>query len=100
MLKKALHTTLKKTFHTTVNKFFTATWNYVPLKKREIWNQEIETLLLRVKTLASISVKVRRENAKLLTPILQNVWPYSHSGVDNFSHQQLLLFVVISEFYF
>ena len=44
-------------------------------------------LLLRVKVLASISLKVRRENAKLLKPILQNVQLYSHSGVDGLSHQ-------------
>ena len=42
-------------------------------------------LLLGVKTLASISVKVRRKNAKLLTPILHNVRPYSQGGVDDFS---------------
>ena len=52
-------------------------------KKREFCNQEIETLLLRVKTLASISLKVRRENAKLLTPNVLNVRLYSHSGVDS-----------------
>ena len=35
-------------------------------EKREFCNQEIEMLLLRVKTLASISLTVRRENAKLI----------------------------------
>jgi hypothetical protein len=44
-------------------------------------------LLLRVKTLASMSLKVRRENAKLLTPIPQNVRLYSHDGVDDFSRR-------------
>ena len=57
------------------------------MKKERIYNQGIETLLLRVKVLASISLKVRRDNAKLLKPILQNVQLYSHSGVDDFSHQ-------------
>ena len=41
-------------------------------------------LLLCVKMLASISLKVHRENAKLLTPNLQNARLYSHGGVDDF----------------
>jgi hypothetical protein len=45
-------------------------------------------LLLRVKMLASISLKVRLENAKLLTTILEYVRPYSHGGVDDFSRQE------------
>jgi hypothetical protein len=55
------------------------------MKKREFCNQEIETLLLRVKALAPISLKVRRENAKVLTPNLQNGPLFSHGGVVNFS---------------
>ena len=54
-------------------------------KREKFETKKSEHFLLCVKTLASISVKVRRENAKLLTPILQNVRLYSHSGVDDFS---------------
>ena len=54
-------------------------------EKREFCIQEIHSHLLRVEPLASHSLKVRRENAKLLTPNLQNVRLYSQGGVDDFS---------------
>ena len=40
--------------------------------------------------LSSISLKVCRKNAKLLTPHLQNVRLYSHDGVDDFSRRDII----------
>jgi hypothetical protein len=53
-------------------------------KREKFETKKIETLLLRVTTLASISLKVRRETAKRQTPILPYVRLYSHGGVDYF----------------
>jgi hypothetical protein len=39
-----------------------------------------------VKTLTPMSLKVCCQNAKLLTPHLQNVQLYNHGGVDDFSY--------------
>jgi hypothetical protein len=50
-------------------------------------NQEIESLLLRVKPLASISLKIYCQNAKPLTPNQQNVRLYNYGGVNDFSWQ-------------
>ena len=54
-------------------------------KKERILQLKNRNTLLRVKTLATVSLKVRHQNAKALTPNLQNVQLYSHGGVDDFT---------------
>ena len=68
----------RKVFHTMVKKFLTAMQNYQQTRKRKFCNQEIETVLLQVILLASISLKVCCENSKPPTPYVQNVRLYSH----------------------
>jgi hypothetical protein len=82
--------------NTIVKKLFKAMYSYVSTKKREFCNQEIKTLLLCVKMLASMSLKVCSQNAKPLSHNLQNIQLYSCGGVDDFravaTHNNWVLF--------
>ena len=52
-------------------------------KERILKSRNRTTFLVRVMTLASILMKVRRQHAKALTPNLQNVRLYTHGGVED-----------------